>query len=868
MALLRLPRLLPRLTLFYARRLRRQWIQELLAGIGIAIGVALVLAVLISNGSITGSARQAVEGIAGTADLQLAARDGRSLDDDLLTRVRALPGVEHAAPVLEQRATIRYGRRRTPVLLVGVDRTLPQLGGSAASNYQLGGLILQPGIFLPAAVGDALDLPPSRSGGEPVNVALEVRGRSVPTPVGAVVGEGVVGPLAESIFAVASLPYAQQLAGLPGAISRVLIVTEPGQHDRVRDELATLGGDGLLVATVDNEIELLDQAAGPMTQATALFAAIGAIVGLLFAFNAMLLTVPDRRRFIATLRKLGFRRGKIVQILGFQAIVLGTVASLVGIAGGYLIANRFLIETPTSLTWAFPLGVHTTVPWLTVLAAGLGGVAATCLAAAQPLLDLRRGRSIEASLTENGEYGNALSRPVRRTLGAGAIALVAIGTAIALFLPAFTLVAAGALALATVLAIPTVLATVLNGADRAVRRTQARRSGGRGNMLLLAVRELRVTTIRSLALAATGAVAVFGSVAIDGAHRNLVTGLDRTAVDYLGGTDLWVTPGGDDNILTTQPIAARRTLEEIRTVPGVRDARPYFGGFVDLPDRRAWVIGRPAADPQMVPPSQLQDGDLTTVNARLREGGWVALSDAIADDLDARIGDTVALPTPTGERTFRLAGTLSNLGWGPGAIVMRADDFRTAWQTDDPTAIEVDVEPGATPAAVKLAIEDRIGDPALQVQTTPQRLAQFNALAREGMERLADISNLALVAAALAMAAAMGAALVQRRITLSRRRIQGFTPKQLRRILLHEAVIVLGTGCITGAALGIYGHVLAARYLHASTGYPAPFSFALPQTIETALLVLALALAITAIPAYLVSRTTPLLAARVSAAHR
>lgn len=864
MAVRRLPRTLARLTQFYVRRLRRQWIQELLAGAGIAIGVALVLAVLISNGSITGSAREAVEGIAGAADLQIAARDGHGLDRDLLSKVRALPGVEHAAPVLEQRGTLRYNGRRTPVLLVGVDTSLPQLGGGAASNYQLGGLILQPGIFLPSSVGRAVGLPTGGTGADSI-VQLEVRGRSVSTPVGAVVGSGVIGPLADSIFAVASLPYAQRLAGLPGGISRILVATEPGQHDQVREELAAIAGDGTLVATVDNEVELLRQAATPMSQATALFAAISAFVGLLFAFNAMLLTVPERRRLVASFRKLGYRRSEIVQILGFQAVVLGTVSSLVGIVGGYLIAHAFLTETPASLTWAFPLGVHTTVPWLTVVAAGLGGVAATCIAAAQPLLDLRRGRPIGDTPAETA---NALNRSARRALGVGAIALVATGTAIALLLPALTLVAAGMLAAATVLAIPTVLTAMLGSGDRAVRRMQADQRTGRGNMLLIAVRELRVTTIRSLALAATGAVAVFGSVAIDGAHRNLVNGLDQTAADYLTGADIWITPGGDDNILTTQSIDGQTALRRVQSVPGVRDARPYFGGFTDLADRRAWVIGRPTQDPEMVPASQLQQGDRATVNARLRDGGWVALSSVIADELDVSPGETVTLPTPSGDRSFRVAGTLSNLGWGPGAIVMNADDFRTAWRTNSPTAIEVNVDSNATSAAVQPAIQHALRDPALQVQTTPQRLAQFRVLAREGMRRLSDISLLALVAAALAMAAAMGAGLVQRRVTLSRRRIHGYTPAKLRRILLYEAVFVLGTGCLTGAVLGVYGHMLATRFLHSTTGYPAPFTVALPHTIQTAFLVLVLALAITAIPAYLVSRTSPQLAVRVGAAQR
>src|SRR5262249_6298878 len=118
-----------RVARFYQRRLRRQWPQELLAGAGIAIGVALVFAVLVSNSSITSSAQQVVEGVTGNASLQLASRDGAGLDEATVERVRQLPGVRAAAPLLEQRATLAYRGQRAAVELIGVDQELPRFGG-------------------------------------------------------------------------------------------------------------------------------------------------------------------------------------------------------------------------------------------------------------------------------------------------------------------------------------------------------------------------------------------------------------------------------------------------------------------------------------------------------------------------------------------------------------------------------------------------------------------------------------------------------------------------------------------------------------------------------------------------------------------
>src|ERR1700685_4498378 len=90
----------------YGRRLRTRPVQELLAGIGIAIGVALVFAVQVANSSITASSSAIVRGIAGTASLQLRARDMDGFDERVLKRVEHLPGVQQAAPILDENAAL------------------------------------------------------------------------------------------------------------------------------------------------------------------------------------------------------------------------------------------------------------------------------------------------------------------------------------------------------------------------------------------------------------------------------------------------------------------------------------------------------------------------------------------------------------------------------------------------------------------------------------------------------------------------------------------------------------------------------------------------------------------------------------------
>src|ERR1700704_1610354 len=86
----------------YRRRLRTHAVAELLAGAGIAVAVALVLAATVAERRIAGSTAQVVHAVVGKATLQLRARDSDGFDERMLARVEAIRGVKQAAPLLEQ----------------------------------------------------------------------------------------------------------------------------------------------------------------------------------------------------------------------------------------------------------------------------------------------------------------------------------------------------------------------------------------------------------------------------------------------------------------------------------------------------------------------------------------------------------------------------------------------------------------------------------------------------------------------------------------------------------------------------------------------------------------------------------------------
>ena len=79
-------------------------------------------------------------------------------------------------------------------------------------------------------------------------------------------------------------------------------------------------------------------------------------MGFLFAFNAMLLTVPQRRRLIADLRRDGYTPRTVIAVLVLDALVLGVVACALGLALGEELSIHVLHSNPAFLSLAFAVG--------------------------------------------------------------------------------------------------------------------------------------------------------------------------------------------------------------------------------------------------------------------------------------------------------------------------------------------------------------------------------------------------------------------------------------------------------------------------------------------------------------------------------
>jgi putative ABC transport system permease protein len=379
----------------------------------------------------------------------------------------------------------------------------------------------------------------------------------------------------------------------------------------------------------------------------------------------------------------------------------------------------------------------------------------------------------------------------------------------------------------------------------------------RRSMFAIALAELEGTATRSIALAGVAALAVYGSVATQGARHDLLRGLDAAVVQYLNTADLWVTTTGE-NFFTNESFSDAGSAAAIAHAAGVASVRTYQASLLDVGDRRMWIRARPSTDPTLIQSSQLIRGDLARATALIRSGGWAAVPGGFASERHLSVGDAFTLPTPAGSLPLRVAAITTNIGWPPGAVTINDSDYQRWWQTTDPTALEVSLRPGVSPASGERAVVQALGGRrGLRVQTLAEREARFEQSANQGVHSLGVISTLMLIAAALAIVCALGAVIVARGDDLAARKTEGYQTAQLWRMIVLESAVVLGIGALDGALMGIGAHALTSRWLRLSQGFPAPFSAGVPEVLITLAIVGGSALAVIACVGAVAARVPP-----------
>ena len=101
------------------KHIRFQKMQTILSVLGICIGVSAIVSMGIVNENILASFENTINYSMGRASLQVSGA-ASGFPEEIVDRVREVPGVEYAVPAIEATGTI-YGAQERTIMILGVD---------------------------------------------------------------------------------------------------------------------------------------------------------------------------------------------------------------------------------------------------------------------------------------------------------------------------------------------------------------------------------------------------------------------------------------------------------------------------------------------------------------------------------------------------------------------------------------------------------------------------------------------------------------------------------------------------------------------------------------------------------------------------
>jgi putative ABC transport system permease protein len=805
-----------------ARQWRTHRSRVLLTILGIAVGVAVFFAVRTANATLLGSLTSTVEQLAGKSTLEVTAGE-TGFPEDVLATVRGTPGVKIAEPVIEVTTQTAFADEGN-LLILGVDTT----GDQALRQYEFDRsqtTIADPLVYL--AQPNSILL--SRSFAQRHNLQIGstlplfasegrkdfvVQGLFQPTGIGQVFGGNI---------AVMDVYAAQVVFDRGRNFDRIDLMNDPRVSVRaVEQSLRERLPASLQVARPEVRGQALENVVTAMRIIMLIASLVALLVGVFIIFNSFSIAVNQRWKEIGILRAVGVeRRGIAAMFLG-EAALLGVIGSLLGVGAGYLLAdaaNRVMDSIASSVygVLSVPQAARFDAR-LALLSVGLG-VAASVVGAwfpsraaarLNPLLALH---DIEARGQESAlGWGRA---------GLGA-ALVCLSSAlIAWSPPRVGMTLQFGYAVLTLLGLTLLLPKLVFWSARAIRPLMDSAGGAEGALAVDAMIESPRRSAATVGALMIGLMLVFSTAAYIQSYRGVI---DRWMSEMINA-DLFVATTA--MLRSTSYHFSEDLSGKIAAIPGVK--RVENVRFTSIPfqgDTAALVAYEMGAFLARAS-GAIEDGDVASARDLLPKGQAVLVSRNFATRWSIRAGDRVHLDTPSGFLDLPVAGIVDDYRSEKGTIFLDRALYIRYWKDDSLDFIDIDLQPGADPGAVKREIERlTAGSEHAFVYTN----AEFRGWVSSLVDQFFTLNYIQLIVAALVAVVGIVNTLVisviERRREFGIVRAVGAFRGQVRKLVLLEALAI----SILGVLLGALAALLVIQFMSHTVslvlaGYTVPFQF-------------------------------------------
>jgi putative ABC transport system permease protein len=787
-----------------------------LTAFAIVLGVAMVSGTYVLTDSIdkafdsifTESRAGSTAVITGKSAFDISDGSGVSaplLDESLLERVRKAPGAAAAEGSVDGEAQL-IGDDGKAIVYGGA----PNLGFSIADGDSVfNPLTLVEGkwpgpgeVVVDEATADKEKL----KVGETIGVQGD--GPVQRLRISGIVRFGSVSTIGGATLAAFDLPTAQRIFDKEGKLDEIAVAAEPGIPEaELVEEIEQVLPPSAEVRLASEQAK--EDAADTNEFITFLqgfllaFAGIALFVGSFVIANSLSITIAQRTREFATIRTLGGSRRQVLASIVIEALVVGTLASIVGLISGLALA-RGLFELFDVVGFTLP-NQGLLLETRTIVVSLLVGVLVTLSASLRPAIRATRVPPI-AAVREGATLPESRFARFRT---AGSLALTALGFA--------------------------ALAYGLFGSD--LGTTQLLTWMGVGALLIfVGVALFSARLVRPLA-GALGVPAermggVAGKLARDNARRNpqrtastaaaLMIGLALvTLVATLAAGITSTFRGAVDEIFTSDyAITAQNNFSPIPTdaaeaaakVPGVEAVASTRTGEARVFDSTEFVTAVDE-DADEVLTLDWKEGSQRTLSTLGRDGAFV--DDEYASEHDLRVGSPIAVQVPSG-KTLRL--TVKGIfdppaGGSPfGHVTLSSERFDREYENPKNLYTFLQMRGDITEENTRRLENALKVFPNAKAQTRDEfvdnQISGLNSI----LNILYVLLALSVIVSLFGIVNTLVLTVFERTRELGMLRAIGMTRRQVRRMIRHESVITALIGGVLGIVLGIVlGGLLIAR---------------------------------------------------------
>jgi putative ABC transport system permease protein len=622
-----------------------------------------------------------------------------------------------------------------------------------------------------------------------------------------VVTFGGVDSIGSATAAVFSLEGAQELFGRGDNVDSILVSAQPGTTPaELRTALDPVVPDDVAVQTAASQdrfdLKGLEQFLDILRTALVAFGGIALFVGAFIIFNTLSITIAQRAREFGLLRMIGASRRQILRSVLLEAVAIGLVASVLGLAVGFALAQG-LQAIFTSVGLELP-STGTVFETRTVIVAFAVGVGVTVLAGLVPAIRATRIRPVEALRESSAPTVRAQSRAalvsgaVATALGVGLLSYGVFGSGLdaggrlALMGVGCLLLFVGVAVFSPRIARP--LAAGLGwpaarflGAPGRLARENAMRNPGR-------------TATTAAALMIGVALVTFVAVLAHALRSSFSDSLDRQlAANFVVTSQDGFTPFSPE------------TADALARTPGVEAVTAIESEQVKAFGKRASIDGIQPESVSKLVRYDWVDGSSDEALAQLGGTGAI-VTQSYAQDKSLEVGDAFTVTAPGGRTaTLSVAGIqdppeFDPLGLGKIQIAQQAYDQIFTNHRVRYVFAEARVPRSELKAALEPFPDAKVETRAGFKEDINEQMNQFFAL-------LYVLLALSVVVSLFGIVNTLVLSVFERTRELGMLRAVGMTRRQVRRMIRQESVVTALIGAVLGMVLGVFLSALVTQAL-------------------------------------------------------